>query len=209
MIPSAARPRHSPGIETFWGAPGFSVEVLYALPGNVRALVSRGEDCTLVVWAHDSAWRFMPPIRDPAGWYRLHDVDLAINKLLALTGRDEAPSAPPGPTPGRQSGSGDLAPGPGGSRNLRIGSARRRTGMPLLPRTHRDLPGPAGGWFPRKAGAFTLFRSPRRNPAPVTPDARPGLTARRQTAFNSGGYHTRPARGRRATKSPYRMAPTW
>jgi hypothetical protein len=31
----------------------------------------------------------VPVIRDPGGWFRLHDVDLAINKLLALAGRDE------------------------------------------------------------------------------------------------------------------------
>ncbi len=68
---------------------GFGVEVRYALPGNVRALVSRGGDHTLVDWAHDTAWRFVPPIRDPGGWFRLHDVDLAVNKLLALAGRDE------------------------------------------------------------------------------------------------------------------------
>jgi hypothetical protein len=68
---------------------GYAVEVEYALPGNVRALVSRGGDRTLVDWAHDTAWRFMPVVRDPGGWFRLHDVDLAINKLLALAGRDE------------------------------------------------------------------------------------------------------------------------
>jgi hypothetical protein len=68
---------------------GFTVEIRYALPGNVRALVLRGEDRTLVDWAHDTAWRFVPPVRDPGGWFRLHDVDLAINKLLALAGREE------------------------------------------------------------------------------------------------------------------------
>lgn len=31
----------------------------------------------------------MPVVRDETGGYRLHDVDLAINKLLALAGRDE------------------------------------------------------------------------------------------------------------------------
>ena len=68
---------------------GFGVDLEFALPGNVRALVSRGEEKTLIDWAHDTAWRFMPVIRDPGGWFRLHDVDLAINKLLALAGRDE------------------------------------------------------------------------------------------------------------------------
>ncbi|MEX2531270.1 MAG: hypothetical protein WD960_10900 [Gemmatimonadota bacterium] len=31
----------------------------------------------------------MPVVRDETGGYRLHEVDLAINKLLALAGRDE------------------------------------------------------------------------------------------------------------------------
>lgn len=39
---------------------------------------------------HDSAWRFMPAEwREDVG-YTLHPIDLAINKLLALAGRDEA-----------------------------------------------------------------------------------------------------------------------
>jgi len=71
-------------------AGGYRVEVEYALPGNVRAMVSRGDDRTRIDWAHDSAWRFMPAVRDENGGFRLHDVDLAINKLLALAGRDEA-----------------------------------------------------------------------------------------------------------------------
>lgn len=39
--------------------------------------------------AHDSAWRFMPLMHDPLGGLLLHPVDLAINKVLALAGRDE------------------------------------------------------------------------------------------------------------------------
>jgi hypothetical protein len=68
---------------------GFSVDIEFSLPGNVRALVSREGEHTRIDWAHDSAWRFMPVIRDEASGYRLHDIDLAINKLLALAGRDE------------------------------------------------------------------------------------------------------------------------
>jgi len=58
-------------------------------PGFVRALVSRGDAHTRIDWAHDSAWRFMPPVRDPLGGYLLHPIDLALNKVLALAGRDE------------------------------------------------------------------------------------------------------------------------
>lgn len=39
---------------------------------------------TLVDWAHDSAWRFMPLARDPLGGLPLHSADLAVNKALAL-----------------------------------------------------------------------------------------------------------------------------
>jgi hypothetical protein len=58
-------------------------------PGFVRAVVRKGDDATRIDWAHDSAWRFMPPVRDALGGYLLHEVDLAVNKALALAGRDE------------------------------------------------------------------------------------------------------------------------
>jgi len=68
---------------------GFKVDVEMSLPGYVRAIVHRGNETTKVEWAHDSAWRFLPVVQDPRVGYRLHPVDLAINKLLALAGRDE------------------------------------------------------------------------------------------------------------------------
>jgi hypothetical protein len=68
---------------------GYTVAVELSLPGFVRAVVSRGTGATRVDWAHDSAWRFMPLVRDPLGGLLLHPVDLAINKLLAVAGRDE------------------------------------------------------------------------------------------------------------------------
>lgn len=68
---------------------GYVVEIEQSLPGFVRAIVGRGEAATRVDWAHDSAWRFMPLVRDPLGGLLLHPVDLAINKVLALAGRDE------------------------------------------------------------------------------------------------------------------------
>lgn len=70
-------------------AEGYLVEVELSLPGFLRATVSRKPDATRVDWAHDSAWRFMPLVRDPLGGLLLHPVDLAINKVLALAGRDE------------------------------------------------------------------------------------------------------------------------
>lgn len=68
---------------------GYGIRIELSLPGFVRATVSRGADGTRVDWAHDSAWRFMPLLRDPLGGLLLHPVDLAVNKVLALAGRDE------------------------------------------------------------------------------------------------------------------------
>ena len=68
---------------------GYGVRIELSLPGFVRATVARGADATRVDWAHDSAWRFMPLVRDPLGGLLLHPVDLAVNKVLALAGRDE------------------------------------------------------------------------------------------------------------------------
>jgi hypothetical protein len=68
---------------------GFELEVDLTLPGFVRAMVSKGDGATRVDWAHDSAWRFMPLVRDELGGLLLHPVDLAVNKVLALAGRDE------------------------------------------------------------------------------------------------------------------------
>jgi hypothetical protein len=68
---------------------GYAVHVELSQPGFVRTVVSRGGDATRVDWAHDSAWRFMPLVRDPLGGLLLHPVDLAVNKVLAVAGRDE------------------------------------------------------------------------------------------------------------------------
>lgn len=68
---------------------GYEVTTDLSQPGFIRATVTRGSDATRVDWAHDSAWRFMPLVHDPVGGWLLHPVDLAVNKVLALAGRDE------------------------------------------------------------------------------------------------------------------------
>ncbi len=70
-------------------AGGYSVVVDLNQPGFVRAIVSRDGQATKVDWARDSAWRFMPTVRDDRVGFVLHPVDLAVNKVLALAGRDE------------------------------------------------------------------------------------------------------------------------
>lgn len=67
----------------------YSVHVDLNQPGYIRAIVRRGGDTTKVEWARDSAWRFMPTLRDERVGFLLHPVDLAVNKVLALAGRDE------------------------------------------------------------------------------------------------------------------------
>jgi hypothetical protein len=70
-------------------AQGYTVTVVLVLPGFVRTLVARAGEATRVDWAHDSAWRFLPLVPAPRGGWLLHPVDLAVNKVLALAGRDE------------------------------------------------------------------------------------------------------------------------
>ena len=74
---------------TLLEAQGYGVVVQMNRPGFVRAVITRGTDSTKVEWAHDTAWRFMPPVKHPVAGFVLHPVDLAINKVLAVAGRDE------------------------------------------------------------------------------------------------------------------------
>ena len=69
---------------------GFTVQLEMNQRGFIRAVVSKNGDSTKVEWAHDSAWRFMPPIKNAQVGVQLHPIDLAVNKILALAGRDEA-----------------------------------------------------------------------------------------------------------------------
>lgn len=68
---------------------GYRVEIKLDRPGFVRAIVAHGDESTKVEWVHDTAWRFLPAIKSDLVGYTLHPLDLAINKLLALVGRDE------------------------------------------------------------------------------------------------------------------------
>jgi hypothetical protein len=70
-------------------ASGYEVEVEVSQPGFVRALVKRDKQATKIDWAHDTAWRFLPTVMHEVSGYQLHPIDLAINKLLALVGRNE------------------------------------------------------------------------------------------------------------------------
>lgn len=71
-------------------ASGYSIDVDLNQPGFIRGIVRKGGHATKVEWAHDSSWRFMRTVRDSRVGFVLHPVDLAVNKVLALAGRDEA-----------------------------------------------------------------------------------------------------------------------
>jgi len=69
---------------------GYQVAVDMRQPGYVRARVHKNDEATKIEWSHDSAWRFLPTLRHPEYGYQLHPIDLAVNKVLALVGRNEA-----------------------------------------------------------------------------------------------------------------------
>jgi len=54
-----------------------------------KARVCRGDDRVEIDWAHDSAFRFFPIVKDDLLGWRLHLFDMAINKALALSARTE------------------------------------------------------------------------------------------------------------------------
>lgn len=68
---------------------GIDVKIEMNQPGYIRVIVRKGLEATKIEWAHDSAWRFMPTYFKEGCGFTLHPVDLAINKVLALAGRDE------------------------------------------------------------------------------------------------------------------------
>lgn len=70
-------------------AAGFTVGWTLRKNGMAKAEVSRDGQSVRLDWATDSAFRFFPAVPDEEFGYRLHDADLATNKVLALAGRSE------------------------------------------------------------------------------------------------------------------------
>jgi hypothetical protein len=68
---------------------GYALEPLAEHRGFVSALVRRDDESTILEWAHESSWRFLPLVEIPGGGVMLHPIDLAINKLVALANRRE------------------------------------------------------------------------------------------------------------------------
>jgi len=68
---------------------GYTVKKLLDQPGLVRAVASKAGESLKLEWVRDTAFRFFPIIKDDQLGYRLHDVDLAVNKCIALANRHE------------------------------------------------------------------------------------------------------------------------
>jgi hypothetical protein len=66
---------------------GYTVDVRLATGTFTRAIVSKGSNSTKVEWCYESSFRFFPAIKDKRAGFRLHPVDLAINKVNALANR--------------------------------------------------------------------------------------------------------------------------
>jgi hypothetical protein len=68
---------------------GYEVEWVLRTPTFHRAVVLKADQQVKIEWAVDTAFRFFPVEQDELSGFRLHPVDAAINKVLALAGRQE------------------------------------------------------------------------------------------------------------------------
>jgi hypothetical protein len=69
---------------------GFLVEERVRALGTVEAVVRQYGFETLVQWMDDTRKRFFPLVKDSEFGMRLHDTDLAINKILCASSRRQA-----------------------------------------------------------------------------------------------------------------------
>jgi hypothetical protein len=66
---------------------GYIVATQISQPSFYRAVVGKEGNRLKLEWVRDTAFRYFPVVDDDALGYRLHDVDLAVNKCLALANR--------------------------------------------------------------------------------------------------------------------------
>lgn len=66
---------------------GYSFDIQISQPSFYRATVNKAGEQIKLEWVRDTAFRYFPVVDDEDLGYRLHDVDLAINKCLALANR--------------------------------------------------------------------------------------------------------------------------
>jgi hypothetical protein len=68
---------------------GFDVQFRRQESTFCQASISKGDESIRLDWAMDSAFRFFPVVPDEMFGFRLHDADVATNKVLAAAGRQK------------------------------------------------------------------------------------------------------------------------
>lgn len=71
-------------------AAGYQTHTDFIVYGCVDATVSNGTSSTIIQWFADTKRRFFPLVKDEEWGARLHQADLAVNKVLAASGRSKA-----------------------------------------------------------------------------------------------------------------------
>jgi hypothetical protein len=69
---------------------GYTAHTDFIVYGAVDATVSDGSSSTIIQWFAETRRRFFPLVRDEEWGARLHQADLAVNKVLAASGRSKA-----------------------------------------------------------------------------------------------------------------------
>ena len=71
-------------------AAGYKTHRDFMVYGAVDATVSDGTSSTIIQWFAETKRRFFPLVKDEEWGARLHQADLAVNKILAASGRSKA-----------------------------------------------------------------------------------------------------------------------
>jgi hypothetical protein len=71
-------------------AAGYKTHTDFIVYGCVDATVSDGKSATIIQWFAETRLRFFPLVKDEEWGARLHQADLAVNKVLAAAGRSKA-----------------------------------------------------------------------------------------------------------------------
>jgi hypothetical protein len=71
-------------------AAGYQIHEDVLVYGCVDATISDGKSETIIQWFAETKTRFFPLVKDEEWGARLHQADLAVNKVLAASGRSKA-----------------------------------------------------------------------------------------------------------------------
>lgn len=69
---------------------GYKTKIDFMIYGCVDATVSDAASATIIQWFAETKRRFFPLVKDEEWGARLHQADLAVNKVLAASGRSKA-----------------------------------------------------------------------------------------------------------------------